>query len=222
MAINTSGGLSNFLKFIKKKPDQEHGLLRCPSPKLGYSSPSVRRRHQRTHSFDSAILEDASKEDFNNDLVRLRKSSSKPTRRKSFTRKHLSLYNNEDLYNAVVVENVELTRRVLCCENIDVNFCGTAGWTVLHHACRLGNIDIIKLLLDKGAHVTCETVEGYSPLRLTVFNGHFDAAAYLIHDGGAGCDEIRDGFQDIKPYILQSTTASLMKHAKIVKTKSID
>ncbi|XP_057312209.1 ankyrin-1-like [Hydractinia symbiolongicarpus] len=216
---NTLSAFISSLKFIKKSKIDGEGdktLLRCPSPKL-LSSPSLFRH--RTHSVDSAF-DDSLLEDVNDvletDSKRIKKLHGR-MRRKSISRKHLS---DDSLCNAVMVENVELARQVLLSDNnIDVNTFSAPGWNPLHHACRLGNIELIKLLLDAGANTSLETVEGFSPLRLAVIYGHFDAAAYLIHERGVCCHEIRDGMQECKPSLSISTTRVTMKHAKIVKTK---
>lgn len=45
-----------------------------------------------------------------------------------------------------------------------VNVRDLNGWTPLHEAVRLGNVEIVRLLLDRGADANARTAEGASPL----------------------------------------------------------
>lgn len=118
------------------------------------------------------------------------------SKRKSLTKKNSSVFNsNESLHNAVLNGNVELTRQVLLTESVEINAILPPGWSALHHACRLGNLKMIKLLFEFGADPSVPNGEGLTPLLIAVTNGYFDVAAYLINDGGVSCKEIRNGFQ---------------------------
>lgn len=118
------------------------------------------------------------------------------SKRKSFSKRSYSVFNsNESLHNAVLNGNVELTRQILLTENVEINTLLPPGWGALHHACRLGNLKMIKLLFEFGADPSVPNDEGLTPLLIAVTNGYFDVAAYLINDGGVSCKEVRNGFQ---------------------------
>jgi len=51
---------------------------------------------------------------------------------------------------------------------VDVNARDRHGWTPLHFAARIMNVDIIKLLLDAGAEIDPVNDEGLTPLRITL------------------------------------------------------
>jgi ankyrin repeat protein len=63
-----------------------------------------------------------------------------------------------------------------------VNDTGGAGRTPIHYALP-GHLDMMRLLIEKGADVNLRDSEGASPLDDAVWNGNLDAAAVLIAHG---------------------------------------
>jgi ankyrin len=59
------------------------------------------------------------------------------------------------------------------------------GLTPLLYAAREGCIDCAKSLVDAGADLNLADPEQVSPLLLSILNGHFDLAAYLIQKGAS-------------------------------------
>jgi ankyrin repeat protein len=67
------------------------------------------------------------------------------------------------------------------------------GATALHLACRQGNVEMVKILLENGAEVNMMDFEGWSPLMRAAFANNFEiielllakgAAAQLVNSGG--------------------------------------
>lgn len=137
-------------------------------------------------------------------------------KRKSLSRKQSTAYNsNESLHNAVLNGNVELTRQILLTEeSVEINTLLPPGWSALNHACRLGNLKIIKLLLEFGADPSIPNNDGLTPLLIAVTNGYFDVAAYLINDGGVSCKEVRNGFQAYNTFTDFSKNKLLVRKSK--------
>ena len=73
---------------------------------------------------------------------------------------------NSIVLNDCVLGNLENVF-LLCRYKEDLDYQTTDGWTALHYACALGNIDITRTLLDAGAN----------PLLRTVDQGHNAATA---------------------------------------------
>jgi ankyrin repeat protein len=57
------------------------------------------------------------------------------------------------------------------------------GGTPLHLASTCGWVDIVNLLLDRGASVNSQDGHGKTPLHMAASSGHLDAARWLIRHG---------------------------------------
>lgn len=55
--------------------------------------------------------------------------------------------------------------------------------TALIEACKAGQLDAVRLLIDKGADVNLATKKGYTPIMVAAMNGHKDILSYLIQKG---------------------------------------
>ena len=226
MALTSSSNNNSFsslfasLKFgikrtskIELSPDSSNTMVvHSPSSKLRRQALSL----DFTSAEHSKMLEE---------LVQMESETKKikntfNNKRRSLTKKNSSVFNsNESLHNAVLNGNVELTRQVLLSENVEINAILPPGWSALHHACRLGNLRMIKLLFEFGADPSVPNNEGLTPLLIAVTNGYFDVAAYLINDGGVSCEEVRNGFQAYNNFTDVNKNKSLVVTRK---SKSFD
>jgi ankyrin repeat protein len=57
------------------------------------------------------------------------------------------------------------------------------GWTPLHYAAAVGNVDIMKLLLDKSAYIDAESPNKTTPIMMAARAGQTDAVKLLIEEG---------------------------------------
>jgi ankyrin repeat protein len=57
------------------------------------------------------------------------------------------------------------------------------GLTPLHYAARQGNLEAVRVLLDRGAEINQVTADRTSALMLAVINGRWDLAMYLLERG---------------------------------------
>lgn len=98
------------------------------------------------------------------------------------------------LMNAVANEDSGTTKRILESDHkVDLNGIRN-GFAPLHHACVNGNINIVKLLIKHNVNVNLKTMDGRTPIKLAVMNGHFELAELLIINGSLDTDII-DGVQ---------------------------
>ncbi|KAK6363123.1 hypothetical protein TWF730_000572 [Orbilia blumenaviensis] len=65
----------------------------------------------------------------------------------------------------------------------DINARDFDGKTALHHPCRLGNVEVMKLLIDSGADIQIFDDYGRSPLRFAVDGGNLEAVKLLLKSG---------------------------------------
>ena len=177
-----STALKSAIKFIKKSVATEDD---------DFDSPTNRERASSVCSEsgeDSAELEERR-------IRRVAPSSSSKKRRAQLLKKNHSTSGSESLLHfAVAEEDIELTLQILTTDETDVNFLRPPGISVLHQACILGNLELMRLLIENGADVHQKNFEGLTPLHLTVVHGNFDAAMYLINQG-VDTVEIKNGFQ---------------------------
>ncbi len=64
-----------------------------------------------------------------------------------------------------------------------INDLNEQGSTPLHSACFGGHLDVVKLLLEKGADVQAVNGGGFTPLHLASYGGHRDVVQYLLEKG---------------------------------------
>jgi ankyrin repeat protein len=66
---------------------------------------------------------------------------------------------------------------------VNISTTGKESWTPLHKAADLGQLDVVKLLLEKGADLEAKTQWGGTPLYVTAFRGQLEVAKYLVSKG---------------------------------------
>ena len=77
--------------------------------------------------------------------------------------------------------------RVLPAAGADVNSANAYGATALAYACDKGHLEVVKVLLDKGANLDSkDTFYNQTPLAWAVSNGHTEIARLLLDKGAEG------------------------------------
>ncbi|ORX45573.1 ankyrin, partial [Piromyces finnis] len=74
-----------------------------------------------------------------------------------------------------------------CLEQLGDNiyYVDESGRIALHYACESGNIDIVKLLLEKGSCINIYDNKFFTPLYLASFNGYYDISKLLLERGAS-------------------------------------
>jgi hypothetical protein len=108
----------------------------------------------------------------------------------------------EQLQDAARKGDASAVRKLLD-EGVDVNTKFRYGTTALFYACDHGHLDVVKVLLDKGADLTLkDTFYGFTPLMLAVSPAqkrkpeHTEIAKLLIAKGAPGKDVALSGAID--------------------------
>lgn len=75
----------------------------------------------------------------------------------------------------------------------DVNVCDQFRWTPLHHACHAGQLDIMELLVERGAKVDTPALNGATPLMRAIESCRPCCVDYLIKAGAKVAAENKKG-----------------------------
>ena len=94
-------------------------------------------------------------------------------------------YQAEDIHQAVQEGNLSLVKEIIENQPKSIFLEGPDGLTPLHHAARLGHIEIIDILVSKGADVNILSSNRETPLHSAALTGKRDAAAWLIEKGAS-------------------------------------
>lgn len=88
-----------------------------------------------------------------------------------------------DIFAATVLGNVNRIKTLLEEDPNRVAQGGTANFTPLHIAVRAGHMQVVELLLDKGADINAKTSLNITPLQLAMVHGYKDILELLVAKG---------------------------------------
>eukprot|EP01155_Anaeramoeba_flamelloides_P052660 Anaeramoba_flamelloidesc42828_g3_i2.p1 GENE.c42828_g3_i2~~c42828_g3_i2.p1 ORF type:complete len:208 (-),score=36.60 c42828_g3_i2:163-786(-) len=98
-----------------------------------------------------------------------------------------------ELHKAITNDEDERAKELILFYNVDLNEKARNGQTVAHSVARLGKIDILRLLISKGADIHSKTNDGRNPLHFAVLNGNKEVIRILIENGANIDEPKRDG-----------------------------
>lgn len=75
----------------------------------------------------------------------------------------------------------------------DINAVDNFHWTALHFACHAGLLDLIAMLVERGAELDATTMNGATPLMRAVESSRPDCVQFLIDAGAKVQSENRKG-----------------------------
>ena len=87
-----------------------------------------------------------------------------------------------DILDAVQSGDIATVKKFLD-EGVPVDLTDEEGWSLLHHAAAVGQVDVINLLREKGCHVDLIDNEGRTPLHYAATNGDTETIRLLIAMG---------------------------------------
>lgn len=90
-------------------------------------------------------------------------------------------YGDTVLFWAAQDGKLDVVKELFKSKDLDVNLCGSEGYTPLHGACLSGSIEIMELLLHKGAKVDAVDIDGYIPLYYALLCGSKELVSMLIN-----------------------------------------
>ncbi len=84
------------------------------------------------------------------------------------------------LHNAVYNDDVELVKKILKQNNIDIDAKSKAGISPLHIAVKNRDLKIVKILIKNGADVDIQDNNGLTPLHYAIAQRRYNIVKYLI------------------------------------------
>ncbi|KAL1458264.1 hypothetical protein WDU94_008426 [Cyamophila willieti] len=91
-----------------------------------------------------------------------------------------SIYGIPLLTVAVEKESIDIIQAILKVDNLDLNLRDESMYTPLHRACRMGNLKIVKLLVDRGFDVNAQTENQFTPLLEAIESRQYEVIEYLL------------------------------------------
>jgi len=82
----------------------------------------------------------------------------------------------------------------LVAQGDDLNAVNHYGWTALMHAARLGDADIVSLLLEHGAKIDVQDKDGWTALMRAAAKGHDSVVKILLNHHAAMNLQDKDGY----------------------------
>jgi ankyrin repeat protein len=89
-------------------------------------------------------------------------------------------YSFDQLITAIQKNNIDLIRTLINNDNVNLHKNGT---TPLHHASSIGNTEVVKLLIEKGADINVKNNFGSTPLHYASNEGNTEVVKLLIDNG---------------------------------------
>ena len=84
------------------------------------------------------------------------------------------------MHNAAMKGHTELLRFLAMQNECDFSIVNKNHRTVLHCACQEGNLDMIRLLIDRNSQICAkQDKEGTTPFQIAAFSGHFQIVKFL-------------------------------------------
>ncbi|MDR1591121.1 MAG: ankyrin repeat domain-containing protein [Puniceicoccales bacterium] len=71
---------------------------------------------------------------------------------------------------------------------VDVNLQNKFKETPLHTAAKVGDLEAVRILINRGAVIDARSIDGCTPLHYAAINGHLEVARFLIEEKGAAID----------------------------------
>jgi ankyrin repeat protein len=92
-----------------------------------------------------------------------------------------SLYRiRDDLNDAIKTEDLTCLAKIMSKENFNLNYIDKNGQSPLHMCCAVGNLDMIRILIDNGASINLINRDGFYPIHIASYYGFADIVGYLI------------------------------------------
>lgn len=131
-----------------------------------------------------------------------------------------SIIIDSPLFSAVKDGNVENVRRLVVQEGEDVMETDDIDYTPLHHAAKIGNIEIMEILINNGSDISKKNMIFVTPLMSAVINGKTNAVKFLLEKGADVTQ--RDMYDYTMLHIVSDTPSDNIDMVELLLKHGID
>ena len=97
--------------------------------------------------------------------------------------KQTDVKSSESIRDAIVLGNFRKVKKLINKKNVDINAVDKEGRTALHLAVAFSRMDVVELLVEKGAIKEKRNYLGWTPLHVAVAFEEVDIARFLLEKG---------------------------------------
>ena len=126
-----------------------------------------------------------------------------------------------DILDAVQSGDIATVKKYLD-EGVPVNLTDEEGWSLLHHAAALSQVDVINLLHEKGCRVDLIDDEGRTPLHYAATNGDIETIRLLLAMGSSVNSVDYEGNTPLKWSVMCEQNAAIEELTKLGGTFDIE
>ncbi len=94
---------------------------------------------------------------------------------------------------------------------VNVNYICSDGQTLLHKACKAGNLSMCRVLVENGASQNIKNKQGWFPIHLASYHGHLDVVLFLLNDNNFKPDSIIAVYDEQPSFIYRNKYRSSNK-----------
>ena len=157
-------------------------------------------------------------------LENILRDDNKPQTDKRWSPNNVAAHN---LYDAWKERDISKMVELINKDPSIIDIVNWRGETVLHQAAYHGNIEVVKILIEKGANINAKNMVNVTPLHFAALNHHFDIIEFLIKSNADISAKPDSGWSiwrclvDDPRFVMSTEENTLLSRKKAIKEEII-